>query len=125
MKKFSPAEMKEVSFPTPHTLHPLSSQEIIFIYSSPLPHFPTSPLPHFPTFPLPAPCFPSPPFPSMKSEPFLWIHLAGLAALPIFLQIAWIGLAVGDPLPFPLARMAISRSDRYYSRFLDAVDKTF
>jgi hypothetical protein len=36
----------------------------------------------------------------MKSEPFLWIHLAGLAALPIFLQIAWIGLAVGDPLPF-------------------------
>jgi hypothetical protein len=48
MKKFSPAEMKEVSFPTPHTLHPLSSQEIIFIYSSPLPHFPTSPLPHTP-----------------------------------------------------------------------------
>ncbi|MCZ8028271.1 MAG: hypothetical protein PX640_09210 [Microcystis sp. M49629_WE12] len=34
MKKFSPPQMKEVSFPTPytphptpHTLHPLSSQE--------------------------------------------------------------------------------------------------
>ncbi len=27
MKKFSPPEMKEVSLPTPHTLHPLSSQE--------------------------------------------------------------------------------------------------
>ncbi|PSF38982.1 low-complexity tail membrane protein [Aphanothece hegewaldii CCALA 016] len=36
---------------------------------------------------------------SFRSEPFLWIHLAGIAALPILLQIAWIGLAVGDPLP--------------------------
>ncbi|AKE63021.1 DNA gyrase subunit A [Microcystis aeruginosa NIES-2549] len=27
MKKFSPPQRKEVSFPTPHTLHPLSSQE--------------------------------------------------------------------------------------------------
>ena len=27
MKKFSPPQMKEVSFPTPHTPHPLSSQE--------------------------------------------------------------------------------------------------
>ncbi|WP_125730978.1 hypothetical protein [Microcystis viridis] len=27
MKKFSPPQMKEVSFPTPHTLHPLSSQD--------------------------------------------------------------------------------------------------
>ncbi|WP_170863958.1 hypothetical protein [Microcystis aeruginosa] len=36
MKKFSPPQMKEVSFPTPHTPHPT-------------PHFPTSPLPHFPT----------------------------------------------------------------------------
>ena len=35
----------------------------------------------------------------MKSEPFLWIHLAGLAAFPLFLQLAWVGLAVGDPLP--------------------------
>jgi hypothetical protein len=27
MKKFSPPQMKEVSFPTPYTLYPLSSQE--------------------------------------------------------------------------------------------------
>lgn len=33
-------------------------------------------------------------------EPFLWIHLAGLAAVPLWLQIAWLGLAVGKPLPF-------------------------
>ena len=26
MKKFSPPQMKEVYFPTPHTLHPLSSR---------------------------------------------------------------------------------------------------
>ncbi len=38
---------------------------------------------------------------SLKSEPFLWIHLAGIAAVPIFLQIVWLGLAVGQPLvPF-------------------------
>jgi hypothetical protein len=35
----------------------------------------------------------------MKSEPFLWIHLAGLAAFPLFLQVAWVGLAIADPLP--------------------------
>jgi hypothetical protein len=35
----------------------------------------------------------------MKSEPFLWIHLAGIAAFPLFLQVAWVGLAIGDPLP--------------------------
>ncbi|TRU95215.1 MAG: hypothetical protein EWV75_01660 [Microcystis wesenbergii Mw_QC_S_20081001_S30D] len=40
MKKFSPPQMKEVSFP----IHPLSSQEIIFIYS-PRSHLPRSPLP--------------------------------------------------------------------------------
>jgi len=35
---------------------------------------------------------------SFWSEPFLWIHFAGLAAFPIFLEITWLGLAVGDPL---------------------------
>lgn len=36
-----------------------------------------------------------------RSEPFLWIHLAGLAAVPLLGQIVWLGLAVGDPLsPF-------------------------
>lgn len=37
----------------------------------------------------------------LRSEPFLWIHLAGVAAVPLLLQIVWLGLAVGDPLsPF-------------------------
>jgi hypothetical protein len=35
---------------------------------------------------------------SFRSEPFLWIHLTGLATLPIFLQLCWLGLAVGDPI---------------------------
>jgi hypothetical protein len=30
MKKFSPPQMKEVSFPTPHTLFPVRRQERIF-----------------------------------------------------------------------------------------------
>ncbi|TRU04770.1 MAG: hypothetical protein EWV61_06010 [Microcystis aeruginosa Ma_AC_P_19900807_S300] len=39
MKKFSPPQMKEVSLhPTPHTLHPLSSQEDYFYLFSPLPN---------------------------------------------------------------------------------------
>jgi hypothetical protein len=33
---------------------------------------------------------------SFRSEPILWIHLAGLATLPIFLEICWLGLAVGQ-----------------------------
>ncbi len=38
---------------------------------------------------------------SFWSDPFLWIHLAGLAALPIWLGLCLLGLAVGDPmLPF-------------------------
>lgn len=35
---------------------------------------------------------------SFWSEPFLWIHLAGVAALPIFLGLCWLGLAVGSPV---------------------------
>ncbi|AKV69155.1 DNA gyrase subunit A [Microcystis panniformis FACHB-1757] len=32
MKKFSPPQMKEVSFPTPHTLHPFSTTAVnVFI----------------------------------------------------------------------------------------------
>ncbi|WP_287971482.1 hypothetical protein [Microcystis sp. LE19-195.1E] len=58
MKKFSPPQMKEVSFPTPHTPHPTPY--------TPLPHFPTSPLPHFPTSPLPH--FPTPSFKSGGSQ---------------------------------------------------------
>lgn len=35
---------------------------------------------------------------SFWTEPFLWIHLAGIAALPLALEVVWLGLAVGDPL---------------------------
>jgi len=39
--------------------------------------------------------------PSFRLEPFLWIHLAGLAVFPLLLQATWMGLAVGEPwLPF-------------------------
>lgn len=36
---------------------------------------------------------------SFKSEPFLWIHLSGIVAFPIFLGITWFGLSVSDRLP--------------------------
>ncbi|HEY9611576.1 low-complexity tail membrane protein [Allocoleopsis sp.] len=35
---------------------------------------------------------------SFWTEPFLWIHLAGLAAVPLALELVWLGLAVGDPI---------------------------
>ena len=35
---------------------------------------------------------------SFRSEPFLWIHLAGFAVVPLSLQAMWLGLAVGEPL---------------------------
>jgi hypothetical protein len=35
---------------------------------------------------------------SFWTEPFLWIHLAGLAAFPLTLELVWLGLAVGDPI---------------------------
>ncbi|MGB7440681.1 MAG: low-complexity tail membrane protein [Coleofasciculaceae cyanobacterium] len=35
---------------------------------------------------------------SFWNEPFLWIHLAGIAALPLTLELVWLGLAVGDPI---------------------------
>ncbi|HEY9831372.1 MAG TPA: low-complexity tail membrane protein [Stenomitos sp.] len=35
---------------------------------------------------------------SFWTEPFLWIHLAGLAAVPLSLELVWLGLAVGDPI---------------------------
>ncbi len=28
----------------------------------------------------------------------MWIHLAGIAALPLALELVWLGLAVGDPI---------------------------
>ena len=38
---------------------------------------------------------------SFRSEPFLWIHLAGIAAFPAMLELTWLGLAIGNPLPIP------------------------
>ncbi|HEY9658789.1 MAG TPA: low-complexity tail membrane protein [Allocoleopsis sp.] len=38
---------------------------------------------------------------SFRRDPYLWIHLAGLAALPLFLELCVVGLAIGKPL-FPL-----------------------
>jgi len=35
---------------------------------------------------------------SFKSEPFLWIHLSGIVAFPIFLGITWFSLSVSDHL---------------------------
>ena len=35
---------------------------------------------------------------SFWTEPFLWIHLTGVAALPLTLEFVWLGLAVGEPL---------------------------
>lgn len=37
---------------------------------------------------------------SFRSEPFLWIHLAGIALFPATLECVWLGLAIGKPLPF-------------------------
>lgn len=34
---------------------------------------------------------------SFWSDPYLWIHLAGLATVPIWLELCLLGLAVGDP----------------------------
>ncbi|MCT7984213.1 low-complexity tail membrane protein [Laspinema sp. A4] len=35
---------------------------------------------------------------SFRSDPYFWIHLAGAAAVPLFLELTWVGLSVGDPL---------------------------
>lgn len=35
---------------------------------------------------------------SFWSEPYLWIHLAGLTAVPICLLLCWLGLTVGEPI---------------------------
>ena len=37
---------------------------------------------------------------SLRSEPFLWIHLAGIAAFPICLAGVLLGLAIGNPTSF-------------------------
>ncbi|UIE37056.1 low-complexity tail membrane protein [Leptodesmis sichuanensis] len=46
---------------------------------------------------------------SFWSDPYLWIHLAGLATLPLWLELCWLGLAAGDPvLPFWLELLLVA-----------------
>lgn len=46
---------------------------------------------------------------SFWSDPFLWIHLAGIAAVPIWLELCWLGLAAGNPvLPFWLELLVLA-----------------
>jgi hypothetical protein len=35
---------------------------------------------------------------SFWSDPYLWVHLAGIAALPVFLELCLVGMATGEPL---------------------------
>lgn len=35
---------------------------------------------------------------SYWSDPYLWLHLAGLAVLPLWLEVCLLGLAVGNPI---------------------------
>ena len=44
---------------------------------------------------------------SLRSEPFLWIHLTGIALFPICLEVVWLGLAIGDPTPFPALELLL------------------
>ncbi len=38
----------------------------------------------------------------LRSEPFLWIHLLGIAVFPIFVGITIVGLSIGDSYSFAL-----------------------
>ncbi|MBD2100508.1 low-complexity tail membrane protein [Leptolyngbya sp. FACHB-261] len=47
--------------------------------------------------------------PPFWDEPFLWIHLAGLAAVPLALWVCTLGLAVGNPaLPVELELLLVA-----------------
>jgi hypothetical protein len=39
---------------------------------------------------------------SLRSEPFLWIHLTGIAVFPIFVELTIAGLSMGDSYPLIL-----------------------
>ncbi|WP_036487575.1 low-complexity tail membrane protein [Myxosarcina sp. GI1] len=44
---------------------------------------------------------------TFRSEPFLWIHLAGIVLFPITLECTWLGLEIGKPLPFSLLEFVL------------------
>lgn len=37
---------------------------------------------------------------NFRTEPYLWIHVAGIAVAPLFLTVTWLALSIGDPLRF-------------------------
>jgi len=46
---------------------------------------------------------------SFRLDPYLWIHLAGAAAVPIFLELCFLGLAASDPvLPIGLEFLLVA-----------------
>ncbi|HTL88469.1 MAG TPA: low-complexity tail membrane protein, partial [Leptolyngbya sp.] len=44
---------------------------------------------------------------SFWTEPYLWIHLAGIAVLPLSLMICLLGLAAGDPILPPVVELGL------------------
>lgn len=44
---------------------------------------------------------------SFRTEPFLWIHLSGLAVFPLCLELVWLGLAIGDPVFPPVLELGL------------------
>lgn len=40
-------------------------------------------------------------------DPYLWIHLAGLAAAPLWLELCFVGLAIGEPILPVTAELAL------------------
>lgn len=44
---------------------------------------------------------------SFWSDPYLWIHLAGVAVLPLTLELCLLGLAIGDPIFPPIVERLI------------------
>ncbi|MBW4464450.1 MAG: low-complexity tail membrane protein [Pegethrix bostrychoides GSE-TBD4-15B] len=43
-----------------------------------------------------------------KSEPYLWLHLAGIAALPLFLDVCLAGLRASSTLPRPFVLLLVA-----------------
>jgi len=43
----------------------------------------------------------------LRSEPFLWIHLSGIALFPALLEVVWVGLAIGSPGSFSTLELVL------------------
>jgi hypothetical protein len=44
---------------------------------------------------------------ALRSEPFLWIHLSGIALFPALLEVVWVGLAIGSPGSFSTLELVL------------------